>query len=453
MKRTAAAGLALLFSLVSSGCARAPMGPYAGPRPAPGAITAFDPYWTSNEHKESKAGTPPFLTPGSTNRRSFDIGTVTVPTRADSVVILVYGDNRPGLRMMTTAWGLPAVLDIGSPDPLRFLNAVVNIPVMLVQGIFPRLDMFQDLWSLAYSHRYSGGNEKAVIAALVKNLPADFVVNTGDVVENGRRGRQWEDFVHKHEALRRSVPFLATPGNHERLWSKEGMENWDAVMGPPAQPDRYWFAVDLPDSVARFVFLDSELLADPRGHYPDSLQAKISRDMTRWADSALAVPARWKFVVLHHPLVTSGHYLSDWKYDDSSPAEVQSRARLLDICRRRGVTAVLAGHEHLYQRTYVRGRNGKGFWHITTGGGGSPLYRLSERERKAALSITLPDSSKVTWSKEQSVYHFCRLILRPSSNRRDDTVVLEVNRVRANGKIIPIERIDLGRVPDVEKGP
>ena len=451
MRILARAGILLVLGVC--GCARAPIAAYSGARPAPGAITAFDPYWTTATARESKAGTPPFLVPGSTNRRSFDIGTVTVPTRADSVVVLVYGDNRPGLRMMTTAWGLPAVMDLGSPEPLRFLWAALNIPVMLVQGILPRLDLFQDLISLGWTHRYSGGNERRVVEALVKALPADFVVNTGDLVENGRRGRQWEDFVRLHQKVRLNVPFLATPGNHERLWSPEGRANWDAVMGPPAQPDRYWFAVDLPDSVARFVFLDSEMLADPRDHYPDSLQAKISRDMTRWADSALAVPARWKFVVLHHPLVTSGHYLSDWVYDDSSPQEVQSRARLLDICRRRGVTAVLAGHEHLYQRTYVRGRLGKGFWHITTGGGGSPLYRLSERERKAALSLTLPDSSHVTWSRARSMYHYCRLILTRSASGLNDRAILEVNRVRSSGKVYSIDRIDLSTAPETEKGP
>lgn len=450
--RNPAAPLLVLLVLLACSCARAPIGPYAGPRPAPGAITAFDPSWTSASPRESQAGTPPFLVPGSTNRRRFDIGTVTVPSRADSVVVLVYGDNRPGLRMMTTMWGLPAVMGLGSPDPLRVLWAAANIPVFLIQGIFPRLDLLQDLWSLAVSHRYSGGNESRVVQALVNELPVDFVVNTGDVVENGRRGRQWEDFVRLHHKLRLNVPYLATPGNHERLWSVEGRANWDAVMGPPAQPGRYWFAVDLPDSVARFVFLDSELLADPREHYPDSLQAQLSREMMRWADSALAVPARWRFVVLHHPLVTSGHYLSDWKFDDSSPAEVQSRARILDICRRRGVTAVLAGHEHLYQRTYVRGRDGRGFWHVTTGGGGSPLYRISERERKAALALTLPDSSSVTYSRARSVYHYCRLILTRRKNPSEDRAILEVNRVRSSGKIIPLDRLDLSSAPPPEKG-
>jgi len=60
-------------------------------------------------------------------------------------------------------------------------------------------------------------------------LPANFVVNTGDVVENGRRGRGWEDFSRSHERLRTKVPFLAAPGNHERLWAPESRANWDAV--------------------------------------------------------------------------------------------------------------------------------------------------------------------------------------------------------------------------------
>lgn len=429
------------------------MGVYGGIRPAPGAITAFDPYWTSATAQESKAGAPPFLRPGSTNRERFDVGTVTVPHYADSVVVLVYGDNRPGLRMMTTAWGLPAIMEISSPDPKKFLWAVLNIPVFAVQSIFPRLDLFQDLIAALWTHRYTGGNQRRVVQALVNDLPANFVVNTGDLVENGRRGRQWEDFAKLHKELRLKVPFIATPGNHERLWAPESRASWEAVMGPPAQPDRYWSAVDLPDSVARFVFLDSELLADPRDHYPDSLQAQLSREQIRWADSALAVPARWKFVVLHHPLVTSGHYLSDWKFDDSSPAEVQSRARLIEICRRRGVTAVLAGHEHLYQRTYVRGRDGKGFWHITTGGGGSPLYRISETERKAALSLTLPDSSLVTWSRARSMYHYCRLVLTRRPDPKDDVATLLVKRVRSSGKIVQIDQIDLSRPPAEETGP
>src|SRR5262245_36290814 len=173
------AACALTFVLGSS-CARAPIGPYRGPQPAPGAITAFDTRWDPDVHKESKAGAPPFLVPGTTRRSLFSAGTVDIPSRRDSVAILVYGDNRPGPRMMTTPWGLPAVLDIGSSDPRRFLWAILNVPVAIVQGFIPKLDGFRDAWSIAYTHRYSGGNERQVLRALLRDTSAAFVLNTGD---------------------------------------------------------------------------------------------------------------------------------------------------------------------------------------------------------------------------------------------------------------------------------
>jgi predicted MPP superfamily phosphohydrolase len=446
-----AAALALAVA-AAAGCARAPFKPYAGPYPAPGAITAFA---YSEGHPlyrpETAAGAPAFLRPGTTDKAIHRVGTLLLPARAESVVVLVYGDNRPGLRMMTTAWGLPVAMDIGSSDPLRFLWALVNIPVTLVQAVFPKLDGVRDIVSMMWTHKYTGGRQSKVLRALENDLPANFVVNTGDLVEHGRRGPVWEEFVRDHENLRRRVPFLAAPGNHERIWSEEGRYNWDAVMGAPASPLRYWFAVDLPDSLARFVFLDSELLADPKDHYPDSLETVLAAEQIAWADSALAVPARHKFVVLHHPLVTSGHYLSDWKYDDSQPIELRRRGRMLEMCRRRGVTAVLAGHEHMYQRVYVRGRDGRGFWHITTGGGGSPLYRLSEYERKAALAVTLPDSSIVIWNRARAAYHYCRLVIVRHPEAGQEGVTLEVVQVRSNGKVQPLDRINLNEIPREEK--
>jgi hypothetical protein len=449
MKRLVRAACVLFVLAAPSGCARAPFGLYKGPQPAPGAITAFDPVWEPG-HKESKAGAPPFLIPGTTSRKLHRVGTLQISPKADSVVVLINSDSRPGLRMMTTSWGLPSVLDIGSPDPKRFLWAVLNIPVTLVQAVVPKLDGVRDMYAMAYSHRYTGGNQKQVLKAIERELPASFMIAGGDLVEHGRRGALWEEFVRLHEPIRTQVPFLASPGNHERIWSEEGSANWNAVMGPPAEPGKYWFSVDMPESLARFVFLDSELLADPRNHYPDSLEAVLDNEQLRWADSALAVPARWKFVVLHHPLVTSGHYLSDWKYDDSNPQETRRRGRLLEMCRRRHVTAVLASHEHLYQRIYVRGRDGTGFWQITSGGGGAPPYSVSDSERRAALAVTLPDSSTVTWSAATPLYHYCRLVIVRRPKKGEDLVYLDAKGVDRHGRVTRFDHAILSVPPKVE---
>ena len=448
---------ASIAAVASVSCAsRAPYTPYNGPYPAPGGITAFD-TTAYRQRDETKAGAPPFLVPGSTNAELHKVGTLELDPGADSVVIVIYGDNRPGFRMMTTAWGAQAVLSMGSPVFAQFLWGVVNIPVALIQGIFPRFDLFQDLNSAFWSHQYSGGAEARILKAVQSEIDhpegdrVSFVVQTGDVVENGRRGGQWARFVDHHTRLRTSVPYLAAVGNHERTWNEMGRRNWDTVMGRPPQPEKYWWAVDLPESIARFVFLDSNVLADPGDRYPDSLETALATEQLSWLDSTLAVPARYRFVILHHPVVTSGHYLSDWKYDDSKAAETRRRGRLIEICRRRNVTAVFAGHEHLYQRTFIRGRDGKGFWHVATGGGGSPLYRLSDRERKAALAVTLPDSSAVTWNRARSVYHYLRLTIARRPQAGNEHITLDAIRVRSSGKKYNIDHVDLTQLPTEEK--
>jgi 3',5'-cyclic AMP phosphodiesterase CpdA len=453
-RQVAVGGLVIAWlGLIVTGCSgsRAPFALYNGPYPAPGAITAFDSVvWYPRD--ETKAGAPPFLKPNSINPGEYKLGTLDVAQRADSVVILLYGDNRPGFRMMTTNWGVPAIINgFTSPSLRSFLWGMVNVPVALVQSIIPRGDLFQDLYAALWSHKPTGGGEQRILDALMKEIDRDpqisFVVQTGDVVENGRRGGQWEDFAERHAALRQKIPYIATVGNHERTWHEQGEKNWNAVMGPPAQPGRHWFAVDFPESIARFVFLDSNVLADPKDPYPDSLEDALSNEQLAWLDSALAVPARYRFVVLHHPLVTSGHYLSDWQYDDSKPAETRRRGRLISICHRRNVTAVLAGHEHLYQRTFIQKYANRGFWHITTGGGGSPLYHLSDEERKAAIAVTLPDSSRVTWNRATAVYHFSRLTIVRRPKAGEDHIRLDVYRVRKNGQMIRIDHQDLTDFP------
>jgi hypothetical protein len=398
------------------------------------------------DHGSGTGTSNPWLAPGTTDLAARRIGTIAMPASRDSVVILVYGDNRPGLRLMTTPWGLSVIWRSVPPNtPGRWLSILIHTPIALVQGVVPSLDGFQDVASVLITHRFSGGNEKRVLRSLEQSLPADLVVNTGDLVENGSRGRQWEDFAARHAALRSRAPFIAAVGNHERGYSSVARHNWDAAVGPPPSAERYWYSIDAPDSLARFVFLDSNVLCDPRHRYPDALEQTLAEEELSWADSALSAPMRYKFLVLHHPLVTAGHHFGDWREDDARPVELCRRARLLRMCRQRGVTAVLAGHEHLYQRAYVAGpRGGGGFWQITTGGGGAPLHHLSGRERRTALAQALPGGSKVVYlSREQSVYHYCRMVLRRRPRPGEPAVVLYVTRVPKRGRTSLIDLVSL----------
>jgi acid phosphatase len=78
-----------------------------------------------------------------------------------------------------------------------------------------------------------------------------------------------------------------------------------------------------------------------------------------WLDERLErSEAEWKVVFMHHPLYTSG------RYRNSSRAH---RWALEPILLRHGVQIVLAGHEHIYQRSELQ----NGVLYFVSGGAGS----------------------------------------------------------------------------------
>ena len=85
----------------------------------------------------------------------------------------------------------------------------------------------------------------------------------------------------------------------------------------------------------------------------------LDRDQLAWLDTELAAsPADWKIVFLHHPIYTSGRYRT---------SSFATRATLETTFRRRHVSAVFSGHEHIYQRTTLQ----NGIQYFISGGAGS----------------------------------------------------------------------------------
>jgi hypothetical protein len=308
-----------------------------------------------------------------------------------------------------------------------------------VNALVPALDGPRDLVS-AFTHRPRGGGERAVRRALEAEPDADLVVSMGDLVREGDRGRLWDDFARDHAALRTRVPYVAAPGNHEATHTAAARRSWDAVMGPPPAPGRYWWSLDLPEADARFVFLDSNVLADPRDRWPAADEAALADAQLAWADSALEAPRRLAFVVLHHPLVTAGNYAGDWRPERPESPSARRRARLLELCARRGVTAVFSGHEHLYQRVRLA-HPGGGTWFVTTGGGGSPLYAPDPAVRDAALAAPWPAglAPEPASVRAERAYHYLRLVLPLPAG---GGARCDVMRVRG-GRVERLERVTL----------
>jgi len=193
-----------------------------------------------------------------------------------------------------------------------------------------------------------GGAQYQVAQRMVeahRGFPFEMVLMMGDNLY-GRK--EPVDYVTKFEKpyrplLEAGVKFYATLGNHD--------DPSERFYAPFHMADRY-YEFKAPAQSVRFFVLDSNLL-DP---------AQI-----RWFVRALSAASEdWKICFFHHPLYSSGT-----RYQ---PDEAR-RALLEPLLIRYGVSVVLAGHDHFYQRLMPQ----KGIQYFTSGG--SAKLRLGDIRR------------------------------------------------------------------------
>jgi hypothetical protein len=95
----------------------------------------------------------------------------------------------------------------------------------------------------------------------------------------------------------------------------------------------------------------------------------------------LASTAPWKIVFLHYPVFNIGGHGTGWGH-----------AAYLPLFHAAKVDLVIAGHSHIYERFRpVASRGGPDDWpitHITTGGGGAPLYASYAHPALSAQATT-----------------------------------------------------------------
>lgn len=183
-----------------------------------------------------------------------------------------------------------------------------------------------------------------VVEAILKYRP-EFVLNTGDLVWDGRLWEQWDDFFKAIGPLVSHTPYFSAIGNHERTAA-----NYLLFFGFPG--NEQWYSFDY--SSAHFIVLNSN-----EDYSPDS-------DQYQWIKADLEKnqkPFAWRFVIMHHPAYSAGRYGSNEDViRDLVPLFVQNR-----------VQAVFSGHDHNYQH-----HQQQGIHYIVTGGGGAPLYDIKK---------------------------------------------------------------------------
>jgi 3',5'-cyclic AMP phosphodiesterase CpdA len=237
---------------------------------------------------------------------------------------------------------------------------------------------------------------RRVVERIAQEVP-DFVLGTGDMVDDGYRQDQWQQFFDIEQRLMRDNVFFPAIGNHDRQGRGRTADSYRAFFSVPdngADTERYYaFSY----AAARVLVLDSN-------EYSFALT-----DQTAWLERELIAArqdprVRHVFVVMHHPPYSISLH----------GGNRELRERWTPLFERYGVSAVFSGHDHVYERA-----EHEGLHYFVTGGGGAPLY--PRRPRSSPIDVEAV-------KKLERAFHYLRVTVTGAR--------IEVTGVRTDGSVI-----------------
>ncbi len=198
------------------------------------------------------------------------------------------------------------------------------------------------------------------------------IIHTGDAINRPGDKSQWARFLSIGSGER----VLMTPGNHD-ISDQSSFSTYLTLFQRP------YYSVADGDTL--LVFLNTEM--------PDN-RRRVAGQQLLWLKSELDKPFRYKFVFLHEPLYPLVPY-------NGLDRHRAARNALHLLFVRKGVSLVVAGHEHVYQRTE---RDGVEYVIQGAAGGHVPwfmkrsetfCYMLAERRDNGYAFTVIDMSGKV----------------------------------------------------------
>ena len=330
-------------------------------------------------------------------------------THERNPVFLVYGDHRPSWRVQE------GFLDKRNWSKKRLLLFPVFLPGLLFNATFGGTAYLRGVPDVGSEMRRKVLNQ---IYEEVSRGDIDFIVHTGDMVQNGTYHRQWEDFLIEtavEKPVMKLVPYYPTPGNHDRPNEKVyGRHNYDAVF-----PNSRFYTKKFKDVI--IIFLESGVLFDQKGDFSsltvqDSLYRKYivsgpDSKKPSWLEEQLAsAQEKYKIILIHHPLFSYGKHSRDWDTTWGLNLK-QKRKEITQLFKKYKVQLIIAGHEHYYEHNVLKFvSEGKDYnMHIlVTGGGGTPVRSLvSLRKVNKWLERDMHDGYEVEMVNRAEEYHYC----------------------------------------------
>lgn len=189
----------------------------------------------------------------------------------------------------------------------------------------------------------NAGQIKKQLAQSMLDHKADLLIHTGNITTEGLLTNAYTDFFEPFKEVLKRTPYIAALGQDEYGTERTDPEsksflntNYRAINTMPwskGTPNYYYY-----DSAnARIIVLDTNNMYDAVN------APKLDKDSPQyaWLKNALSTAGadRWKIVVLHHPVYSSGA---------SEDRLSELLAPLFEAYR---VNLVLQGHQGAYERT------------------------------------------------------------------------------------------------------
>jgi predicted MPP superfamily phosphohydrolase len=328
------------------------------------------------------------IVPGTGDSARRFLGRLRNGYTVDTLNILLFGDNRPGWRATRLQKEWSTIHEMASPNPVKIMRGLVAIPVALVHGLYPDLALARDVPE-KIRNMPTWGREKEVMSAMLNKVDSlhahgqlvAAAINTGDLVEDGRIPAHWERFLELNQPLTSRVPYFAVAGNHERTDTEDGVANWRTATGLPVGSDRLYYCFDSADGWVRFIALDTNPIVDPAGHWTREVQVKYSQEEFDWLVKRVKEHNGPVVVMMHHPPFSSGYHRDEWQRD---PVLVERRERMVQALHEAGISVIIAGHEHGYQRMLMTWPDAVLVF-VASGGAGAPLNDIQSTATTAPI--------------------------------------------------------------------
>lgn len=169
------------------------------------------------------------------------------------------------------------------------------------------------------------------------NHDINFLLATGDMVDNGNDFVEWKRMFNTAADSLMSTVLMAATGNHEERGENANMQNF-VYSNLPEQDTTTGVYYSFDYNTAHIAVLNTNDLNDDNA---------LSDEQIEWLKADMGASKKpWKFIALHKAIYSNGSHFDD---DDI----IAIRAQLLPLMNELDIDLMFQGHDHVYMRTDV----------------------------------------------------------------------------------------------------